>query len=201
MHYKHKQLHKLTGLALLLPFLAWSLTGIFFLFRPPFFEAYEQIPIKHYPLQTSSINIDSDTWLEARQVRSILGDHLLVRNSDEWVHLNAETNEIWEFPSDDQITLLIHDAFEFNPDRYGSLIELNGGEGTTDTGIDIEIDWFSLTITQEGADRIWIDRIYNLHYLRWTGIEWLDEIVGVLALCLLVYMTYSGARMVLITKQ
>ncbi len=201
MHYKHKQLHKLTGLALLLPFLVWSLTGIFFLFRPPFFEAYEQIPIRHYPLQTSSIDTSSDSWLEVRQIRSILGVHLLVRDTGEWLHLNAETMEVWDFPSGDQLTLLLNDAFEFNRDRYGSLIELNGSKGTTDTGIDVEIDWSSLSITQVGADRVWIDRIYNLHYLRWTGIEWLDEIVGILGLCLLVYMTYSGTRMVLITKQ
>jgi len=201
MNYKHKQLHRFTGIVLLLPFLVWSLTGIFFLFRPPFFEAYEQIPIKQYPLLNSSLEVASDNWVEVRQIRSILGNHLLVRNTDGWMHLRADTKETWELPSESELTQLLQDAFQFNSDRYGMITEIKENKGITNTGIEIEIDWPTLSITQVGMDRIWIDRIYNLHYLRWSGIEWLDNIVGILGLCLLVYMTFSGARMVLTTKQ
>ena len=201
MHYKHKQLHRLAGIVLLLPFLVWSLTGIFFLFRPPFFEAYEQVPIKQYPLLNSSLEVTSDNWIEVRQIRSVLGNHLLVRNTDGWAHLRADTKEPWELPSESELTRLLQDAFQFNSDRYGMIAEINENKGITNTGIEIEIDWPTLSITQVGMDRVWIDRIYNLHYLRWSGIEWLDDIVGILGLCLLIYMTFSGARMVLITKQ
>lgn len=47
---KLREQHKLLGIALLLPFMAWSATGLFFLLRPAYEQAYEQLAVKQYPL-------------------------------------------------------------------------------------------------------------------------------------------------------
>lgn len=199
MHSKYtnqRKFHKLVGAALLTPFIVWSLTGIFFLLRPPFFEAYERIPVKSYPLRSGTTISPESNWLETRQIQSILGEHLLARDENGWHHLLADSNEVWNLPDETSLKILLEDAIQFNPDRYGKIVEVSGSEAITDTGIRITVDWQTLSISQEGQDGIWIDRIYNLHYLRWTGITWLDEILGIVCLCLLLYMTVSGTRMI-----
>ena len=200
MNIKQRKLHKITGVALLLPFAVWSLTGIFFLLRPPYFEAYERIPVKNYPMREALALPANNNWFETRSLQSILGLHVLTRDNSGWHHLRAGSFQAWSFPSKEDLITLLEDAFQFNPTRYGSIVEINENHALTDTGIRVTIDWQTLSITQEGQDSVWIDRLYNLHYLRWTGIAWLDQILGVAGLCLLLYMTYSGTRMVIQTS-
>jgi len=47
---KTRKLHKITGLILLLPFIAWSATAVFFLIRPAYEQAYERLAVREYPL-------------------------------------------------------------------------------------------------------------------------------------------------------
>ena len=189
------QRHRLTGIVLLLPFIAWSLTGIFFLLRPGYEQAYERVPIHQYALEESVEFETNPGWQEVRLLRSILGDHLLILSNNMWQHLELQSLEEWPLPTDSELALLLEDAFQFNPDRYGNISSITGNKALTDTGIELAIDWQTLNITQYGNDRKWIDRIYSIHYLQWTGIAWLDTVFGVFGLILLLYMSFSGWRM------
>lgn len=189
--------HRWIGIILLLPFLAWASTGIFFLVRPGFTQAYEAVPVRQYALPASTtlpIFPQSD-WQEIRYFRSILGEHLLVRRDDGWQHLNAITSEIWPLANTDDLSLLLEDALQSNPDRYGNIVNVRENTATTDTSVQLSIDWNTMTISQTGRDTRWIDRIYSIHYLEWTGFYWTDRILGVGGLALLIYMTYTGALM------
>lgn len=187
--------HRLIGIILLLPFIAWSLTGVFFLVRPGFAEAYERIPVRQYALAEAIPVALQPDWREVRYMRSVLGDHLIVQTDSGWQHLHAETGQNWPLPNEEDLARLLADAFSSNPDRYGTVVAVDGSQARTDTGVNINIDWNILAISQNGRDTRWIDRIYSIHYLEWTGFYWTDRILGLGGLALLIYMTYTGALM------
>lgn len=184
--------HRLTGIMLLLPFVAWSLTGVFFLVRPGYDEAYQRVPVWQYPLPDPVSLVIDPAWREVRMFRSILGDHLLVQTEAGWQHLKLQSTEQWEQPDEEELAHLLEDAFQFNPDRYGNVVSVDGSSARTDTGVRLQVDWNTLSISQNGRDSRWIDRIYSIHYLEWTGIEILDRILGLSGLGLLLYMTWTG---------
>lgn len=192
-----RKIHRLVGILLLLPFVAWASTAIFFLVRPAYTEAYEQLQVRQLPMGNIIQFVPDPTWLEARFSRTALGEHLLVRDAQGWQHLDAFALEPRPAPAGEELTLLINDAINHNPARYGTVESLSGMTATTDTDVEITVDWDSLTLSQRGPDTRWIDRVYDIHYLRWTGFEIFDRIFGLFGLFLLVYMTYSGARMAL----
>ncbi len=187
--------HRWVGIALLLPFIAWSLTGIFFLVRPGYQEAYERVPVRQYALPTTLPVPIQPEWQEVRYFRSILGDHLIVSENGQWQHLHAETANPWPLPNAEQLELLLEDAIVFNPDRYGSVVSVSESTAHTDTGVVLSVNWNTLSISQNGRDSRWIDRIYSIHYLEWTGFYLTDRILGLAGLALLLYMTYTGWRM------
>lgn len=187
--------HRLVGITLLLPFVIWALSGIFFLVRPGYQEAYEQIPVRRYELPALLPAAIDPQWQELRYFRSILGDHLLANIDGQWQHLDAGTGQPWPLPGADELRRFLEDAITFNPERYGSITQLENNQAQTDTGVVIEVHWDSATIRQTGRDTRWIDRIYSLHYLQWTGVYLIDRVFGVGMLMLLIYMTITGACM------
>jgi hypothetical protein len=192
-----RRYHRFIGWALVLPFIAWSVTGIFFLLRPAYQDAYAPLLIKSYP-QTQLIQIPvSDNWLEHRYLESILGPHLLVRSSKGWRHLNPVSAADYPMPGRVELERLVNDAMDANRERYG---QLTGGSDlmfVTDTGAEITVDWNNFSLKQRGRDTYWINQVYDIHYLRWSGISWLDKILGVAGLLLLIFMTITGIRLLL----
>ena len=193
--------HRLIGVLLLAPFVVWSLTGIFFLVRPGYQEAYEGVPVRRYALPEELRIPTRAEWREVRTLRSVLGDHLLVRTESGWRHLRAATAEEWPPPDEPDLIRLLEDAFSFRPERYGRVASVDGNTALTDTGVELTVDWSTLSIRQNGRDTRWIDRIYAAHYLRWTGIGAVDVVLGVGGLILLLYMTGTGAAMVFATRR
>lgn len=192
-----RKIHRLVGITLLLPFVAWSTTAIFFLVRPAYNDAYEQLQVRQLPMQNIIQFVPDPDWQEARFSRTVLGEHLLVRDSQGWQHLDAFALDPRPGPTGEELRLLVNDAISHNPERYGQVESMSGMDVVTDTGVDITVNWESLTMTQRGPDTRWIDLVYDIHYLRWTGFEVFDRIFGLFGLFLLMYMTYSGARMAL----
>lgn len=192
-----RKIHRLVGILLLLPFVAWASTAIFFLVRPAYTEAYEQLQVRQLPMGNIIQFVPDPAWLEARFSRTVFGEHLLVRDGQGWQHLDSFTLEPRPAPSGDDLRLLINDATGHNRARYGTVASVSGMTAVTDTGVEISVNWDSLSMSQRGPDTRWIDRVYDIHYLRWTGFEVFDRIFGLFGLFLLMYMTYSGARMAL----
>lgn len=197
MKFSFRRFHRVVGWVLVLPFIAWSLTGIFFLVRPAYQDAYAPLLIRSYP-QEQMIQLPiSDNWLEFRYLKSILGPHLLVRTSNGWLHLNPVSTEDYIVPTRIELAALVNDAMDANRARYG---QISGGSDLTfltDTGAEITVDWNKLSLSQRGRDTYWINQVYDIHYLRWTGISWADKILGVAGLLLLILMTVTGIRLLL----
>lgn len=190
-----RTLHRVIGIILLLPFFGWALTGLIFFIKPGYEGAYEVLSLKTYPLDRPlTINPDP-AWLEFRYLKTALGEHLLVRTGAGWAHLNPADMRPRSEPTEDEIRTLLKDAFSANPRRYGNVSKVSGGTASTDTGVEVTVDWKRLSLQQRGTDTDRIDLLYKVHYLQWTGVTIVDRVVGITGIALLMALTVLGARL------
>jgi uncharacterized iron-regulated membrane protein len=190
-----RKLHRVIGLVMLLPLVAWAATGAVFFTKPGYGAAYDALTVRTYPIEGPITVRPDPAWREVRHLRTILGLHLLARTDKGWVHLDPITLQPAARPRDEDVKRLIADAFAVNPSRYGQIVSLDGGTATTDTGAVITFDWNRLALQQRGRDTDRIDRLYKIHYLQWTGEKTVDKFLGLAGLVLLVALGGLGARL------
>jgi len=188
--------HRLLGGILLFPFIAWSLTGIFFLVRPAYEQAYSSLSPRTYAADAVKL-MSEPHWQEVRFLKTVLGQHLLVKEEDRWQQLDPDSLDVRPEPDKTDLFYLVEDAISQNPQRYGELLNSQSDPFRTSTGVTITVNWETLSLYQQGADTRWIDRVYRIHYLQWTGIALLDTVLGVAGLFLLSLMTITGSAMLL----
>lgn len=191
-----RRLHRIAGILLLCPLVVWSLTGMVFLIQPSYGAAYEALKVRSYPLNTPVEIPANPQWQEVRLLRTVLGTHLLAKTDDTNVHLDALSGQAFTSLDDTQTQRLITDAIADKPARYGEVVTVEDDLYTTSTGIEIRLHWETLTLQQYGNDTRWIDRLYRVHYLQWTGIKSLDKIIGVIGLFLLFVISITGILLI-----
>jgi hypothetical protein len=184
-----RKFHRWLGILLVLPCIVWALTGFLFHWKPGWSEAYSSLPIKQYTLQ------DDRDWLETRRLKTILGEHLLVRTEAGWLQWDQHADAPRAEPDDGDKRLLLQEAIAANLDRYGEISTIDGWSATTSTGVELNLDWSSLRISQRGRDTRRIDRLYKLHYLQWTGTDLGDRFLPFLGLFSLIVLSLLGLRM------
>ena len=86
-----KKIHTILGLILIVPLLAWAFTGLIFLIKPGYSQAYEQLSLQLYPIDQHDIALPEKPWIEVRLLKTILGHHLLVKSDNTWQHLDPIT--------------------------------------------------------------------------------------------------------------
>lgn len=178
---------------MLLPLFGWAITGFIFFVKPGYEGAYELLQPKMYPMASDNIAVTPDpSWLEFRYLKTILGNHLLVRTSQGWQHLDPSTLVVRAKPTDDDIKKLLQDAFSANPERYGQVSTIEGTTATTTTNVKVALNWNRLSLQQTGKDTDRIDWLYKIHYLQWTGVKWLDRVLGMLGLALVIILSLLG---------
>ena len=191
-----RTVHRIIGITLMIPMICWALTGLVFFIKPGYRGAYEVLTPKLYPINNqASINAESN-WLEVRYLRTILGDHLLVRTEAGWTNLNPGDKRARPTPTDDDIRKLLQDAFTANPQRYGQIASIDGNTVKTNTGVMVTIDWNTMSLQQTGRDTRLIDGLYRIHYLQWTGIKSIDRLFGLTGITLVLFLTGFGAYLV-----
>jgi hypothetical protein len=190
-----RKLHRLAGIVMLLPLAGWAVTGAVFFIKPGYGAAYDSLTVRTYPLENPITVRPDPAWREVRYLRTILGPHLIVRTDKGWVQLNPATVQPAPAPADEDVKRLLTDAFTANPARYGHIVSMADGVATTDTGAVITFDWNRLSLQQRGRDTDWIDRLYKIHYLQWTGEKTVDKVLGLTGLSLLVALSVLGARL------
>lgn len=193
---KPRQVHRVIGAILIMPFLGWAATGLAFFIKPGYAEAYAMLVPKLYPLTDIANVAGRPQWLEYRVLRTILGDHLLVKTAEGWRHCRLDGSDMPP-PTRESVRHLVEDAITAHPERYGETREISATEVATSTGVTIHLDWNRLSLTQSGADTRRIDGWYKIHYLQWTGIASLDRVLGLAVLLLLVLMTLTGSLLLL----
>lgn len=192
-----RTLHRVIGIILLLPFFGWALTGLVFFMKPGYEGAYEVLSLKTYPLERAVTLNPDPTWLEFRYLKTALGEHLLVRTGAGWSHLNPADGQPRGGPTEDEIRTLLKDAFSSNPRRYGNISKVSGNTASTDTGVEVTVDWKRLSLQQRGTDTDRIDLLYKVHYLQWTGVTVIDRVIGITGIVLVLALTILGAKLAL----
>lgn len=190
------KLHRYLGYALILPVILWALTGAFFLIKPGYKNAYEQLQVISYPLSSTLPLTPQPEWQEIVINRSILGSHYRIKVANKWQHINPLDNQTLSEPSSQSIISLLQDAIKHNPARYGSVLNYRDGVAVTDTKVKLMFDWSRLSLRQQGADSRLFNTMYDIHYLRWTGNKVFDQWFGYISLGLLVLMALTGVVMV-----
>ena len=180
---------------MLLPFLAWVATGIFFFFKPGYQAAYQPLSIKLYPVKQIITLPEQHSWLEVRQLTTVLGPHLLVRDQSGWQQLDVDTFEPRTEPTNEQLTRLISQAISDDQERYGEIIKLENSVAETSTGVKITFNWRQMTLRQRGVDTELINTLYDIHYLRWTGHKLIDQYLGVIGLLCVAILALIGTWM------
>src|SRR5262245_42243824 len=187
-----RKLHRAIGLVMLLPLFGWAITGLIFFLKPGYEGAYESLQPKTYPMEGQITITPNPAWLEVKYFRTILGNHLVVRTSEGWEHLDPTTLKLNNKPSTDEMKRLMNDAFTKNPGRYGQIVEITGEKVTTNTNVRVTVNWKSLSMSQRGTDTDLIDRLYKIHYLQWTGVKWIDRVFGAVGLILIAILSVLG---------
>jgi len=196
-----KKIHKYLGLLMLLPFIAWAVTGVFFFIKPGYSDAYQSLPVKLYPLNKVSNLPVENQWLEVRQLRSVLGEHLLVKTAEGWQQLSPQTFIELKQPTTEQVRQLVNDAINDKHIRYGNIASITNLAITTSTEVRINLNWQQMTLRQQGKDTDFINSVYDIHYLRWTGIKTVDEVLGMLGLFFVVLLAAIGTVMTIKSKR
>ena len=190
-----RKLHRIAGLLMMIPFLAWAITGAIFFFKPGYASAYETLQPKTYPMEGDVVLKADPSWLEARCMRTVLGDHLLVRTGGGWSQLDPRSLQARALPDDDQMRVLLGDAFSKNPERYGRIASIEGSEALTSTGVQVSLNWSQMSLSQRGPDTDRIDLLYKIHYLQWTGFPIANKVIGLTGIALVLILTGLGARL------
>lgn len=180
---------------MLLPLAGWAITGAIFFLKPGYAGAYDAPQIKTYPLESNVAFQPVGAWLEVRYLKTILGEHLLVRSAEGWSHLDPLSLKQKPAPTEDEIRALVADALSVNTARYGHILSVQEKTIVTDTGVRLALDWSRLSITQRGKDTDWIDFFYKIHYLQWTGVAVADKLLGAVGILLLLALSALGARL------
>ncbi|KXO13560.1 hypothetical protein AKG98_2955 [Moritella sp. JT01] len=190
------QLHRYLGYLLILPVTLWAFTGAFFLIKPGYKDAYEQLQITRYPLSSILQLSPEPEWQAIAISQTLLGSHYRVQIDHKWQHINPLNNQHMSEPDSQSIINLLQDAVKHNPDRYGLVLNYKDGIAITDTDVKLMFDWSRLSLRQQGADSRIFNTMYDIHYLRWTGNKTFDQWFGYVGLGLLVLMALTGIVMI-----
>lgn len=191
---RSKRIHRIIGLLLVLPVIAWTFTGIIFFIKPGYKAAYDQLAVKTYPLEKSFVIQESKEWTEVRLLKTILGYHLLVKTDNGFQHLDPITFQAKKIPIGLELTSLFNDSFSNKSERYGQVITSDNLKVITSKGIEVSLNWEQLTFRQEGEDTKLINTLYNIHYLQWTPYKGVNQYMGIIGLILLMTLTIFGLK-------
>lgn len=182
---------------LMLPMVGWVLTGAIFMLKPGYGDAYAPLSVKTYPIEAPLTITPDDSWREMKLVRTTLGRHLLISAEESALHLDPDSGAEYLLPSEADLMLLINDAISHNRARYGQVGRISNGVVYTSTGVEITLNWPTLSLQQKGDDTRLINQLYKVHYLQWTPSELLNRFVALLGLGLLFSLTVFGIRLLL----
>jgi hypothetical protein len=163
-----------------------------FFIKPGYARAYDLLQVKTYPLE-SNISVQTDpSWLELRLVKTVLGDHLLVRTAGGWLNLDPHSLRPKDQPSAEQIRELITDATSGNP-RYGRITGIDASRITTDHRVRIELDWNRLSLAQRGTDTDRRMPSTRFTTCNGTGLKNVDKVLGAIGILLVLGLSLLGA--------
>lgn len=208
-----RRVHRIAGVALAVPFLVWTASGLLFLVKPGWSGAYEMLDgFQDAPVDASAVLpvrtvvrgvAAPERMLRADLRATALGPVYRIRARAED---GSAIDAIVDAHSGTVLSpLAIEDAERIavdaasrarQADRYGAVtgreedatharIRFAGGAVVT-------VGREDLSVRQSGPDTDRIDALYRAHYLQWTGIETVDRVFAVAAIAATWLLTAVG---------
>lgn len=200
------RLHPLLGIVLLLPLAVWTATGLAFHLKPGWAGAYE--PLRAFddrPLDPAGLLPPAALPFAGETTAWELGSTALgpvyrVSRKDGTLLADAGTGRILSPLGRVAVEAIARSAASraSASARYGDveevLLEEREGVVRFAGGAEVRVGRFDLSVSQRGPDTAWIDRLYELHYLRWSGIEAIDRILAPAVLAAVWLLAFTGLR-------
>lgn len=200
-------MHRWVGLLLALPFVVWTVTGLLFHLKPGWAQAYEMLSIED---DAASLPLDAvppplagrGAARKAELFVTAIGPLYRVTSvaaGSRTVELvDARTGAPVSPLGADAAQELATDAVRRSPYRteYGAVAGLEATDRTFAVrfvgGQVVRVDRRSGALAREGRDTSRIDRLYRLHYLKWTGVAVIDGGLSVVAIVAAWLLTALG---------
>ena len=192
---------------LLLPLATWTATGFAFLLKPGWSGAYETLQaLDGRPLDPKGLVALAELPIPAGETTAwelrstALGPVYRVSQRGAAFLVHAGTGTLLSPLDGAAVEAIARDAASraHAPERYGEVtdVSLSEDEGVVRFagGAEVRVGRSDLSIAQRGSDTAWIDRLYELHYLRWTGISAIDRTLAPIALVAVWMLAFTGLR-------
>lgn len=194
--------HRWLAIALVVPLVVWSVTGLLFHLKPGWARAYDLLsaerggPLHPGRLVAPSVVGDEVTSLEL--VDTVLGPLYRVAAAGGAALYDARTGARRSpLPLADAKALAL-DAVARSPHgaAYGELVtaETRGDAAvmTFSGGATVEVGLADARMSQRGGDTDRIDWLYRIHYLQWTGNRAVDRVLALAGLALIWAVVIPG---------
>ena len=186
-----RRIHRVLGVLLVLPLFLWTATGLLFLVKPGWRGAYELLdPFHEERLDLASLVPlslvvgepgASGTVSRLELVSTALGPLYRLSGPGGATRLvDARTGSVLSPLGSDAGAKVAADAAgrAQASARYGAITaareEGDAIRVSFAGGAEIRVGRDDLSLSQSGADTSWIDALYRIHYLQWTGIAAVD---------------------------
>lgn len=219
----NRRFHRLLGVLLALPLLAWMLTGLLFHVKYRYAEAYEtlKVPDAGAPRWSAATvspaqALEKLEWDGKSPVALIahpagFAAYLFAAAGKAPAVLDATTGNRIAAADESAVRAWVMRALEAskNSERYGEIA--NVSEGTrisAHTGLAhpafvfnfsrakvVTVDRLTGEMSQTGTLNEWIDFTYRIHYLQWTPWQTANIALVLLAMPLVIGLAFSGVRM------
>lgn len=198
------RVHRYLALALVVPLIVWSVTGLLFHLKPGWTRAYDMLDAER-PLDATQVtpiaNVtaqfpDGVTHLEL--FGTVIGPLYRVSTANGDALVNAATGAKISPLSESDARALASDAIAHSrlKDGYGEITHADVRDDvvrfTTAKGPIVEVGRTDARISQHGSDTARIDWLYRIHYLQWTGHKTLDRVLAVAGLALIWLVMIPG---------
>lgn len=189
-----RRVHRILGAVLVLPLLLWTATGLLFLVKPGWSGAYEPLSaIDDAPVELDGLvplaDLEQGDVTRVDLVSTALGPVFRVE-------LAGGETRLVEASSGRALSPLTPEAGERIAvaaaaragarERYGAVTAVR--EETSAIAVDFEggatvhVSRTDLALSQSGSDTAFIDALYRVHYLQWTGVGALDRTLELAAI-------------------
>ena len=211
-----RRVHRIAGVALAVPFLVWTASGLLFLVKPGWSGAYEMLDaFRDAPVDASAVlpvrAVVRGVAAPERLLRADLGATALgpiyrIRaRAEDGSSIDALVDAhsgavLSPLAMEDAKRIAIDAASRArHPERYGAVAssEEDGGSARFrfGGGAVVTVGRDDLSVRQTGRDTGRIDALYRAHYLQWTGIPAVDRTFAVIAIGATWLLTAVGLRL------
>ncbi len=200
------RLHRWLAIVLVVPLVAWLVTGLLFHLKPGWDRAYDLLSVKQVgvalptetlpPLRVSQLTT-GPVW-RTELIPTVLGPLYRVDAADGPLIVDATTGARRSPLTEEDARALITDATSRSRHReaYGPLLELSVDDRVARArfahGIVVELGRSDASLSQRGADTDRIDWLYRIHYLQWTGHRPFDRALAIAGLALIAAVIVPG---------